>query len=459
LKTKTLLYPAIGSFLLGVFLCVLMLLQPVTLEADGKKTVLSSGGLTAGAVLKNQGYTAQPGDEVHPPVWLPLIFTRQVSLTTSAEVDVFNDGQLTTFASIERRPLNLLLEAGIPIFPFDSLVADGQPANIDSLLSPAERHTLQYRQAMPLHFSDGNISIDFYSSAGTVGAALWEQGISPEPGDALDPPFNTPLDGPIAISLRHGRELTIIDGGVTRTVRSSATTVGGVLLDVGLSPQGLDYCRPQEDQPVPLDGVIRLVRVREEIQLNQTPIPNTIQYQPDANTELDQQVILDPGAYGLSVLQVKVRYEDGKEVSRQTETEWQATAARPQIIGYGTKVVIRTVEVDGRTIEYWRSVTVYATSYSPCNSGVPECLGTTANGMKVEKGVVGVIRSWYNLLNGQYIYAPGYGSAVIADIGAGFAGKDWIDLGYSDSDYVPWHSNITIYFLTPVPANIPWILP
>ena len=436
-----------------------MLIKPVTLEANGQKSTLTSGGWTAGVVLENQGYTIQPEDQIHPPTWLPLLFTRQVSLTTSAEVDIYNDGQLTTLRSIERHPFNLLLKAGISLFPNDSLIADGQPVIIDSVLAPSERHILQYRRAIPLHFSDGDISLDFYSSAGTVGAALWEQGIIPEPGDELDPPFDTPLDGPVAISLRHGRELTIIEGGISSMVRSSATTVGGVLLDIGLSPQGLDYCQPQEDQPVPMDGVIRLVRVREEIQFNQTPIPNTIQYQPDANTELDQQVVLDPGAYGLTVQQVKVRFEDGREVSRQTETEWQATAPRPQIIGYGTKIVIRTAEVDNRTIEYWRSVTVYATSYSPCNSGVPECLGTTANGMKVEKGVVGVIRSWYNLMNGQYIYAPGYGSAVIADIGAGFAGKDWVDLGYSDNDYVPWHSNITIYFLTPVPANIPWILP
>ena len=281
--------------------------QPVTLETDGQKTILSSGGSTAGAILKNQGYTIQPGDEVHPPAWLPLLFTRRVSLITSAEVDVFNNKQLTTFSSIERQPLNLLLEAGIPIFPYDSLIADGQPATIDSMLAPSERHTLQYRQAVPMHFSDGEISLDFYSSAETVGAALWEQGIIPEPGDALDPPFNTPIDGPTAISLLHGRELTIIDGGISRKVRSSATTVGGVLLDVGLSPQGMDYCQPLEDQPVPMDGVIQLIRVREEIQINQTPVPNTILYQADANTELDQQVILDPGAYGLTVQQVKVR--------------------------------------------------------------------------------------------------------------------------------------------------------
>jgi uncharacterized protein YabE (DUF348 family) len=459
LKPKTLLYLAIGSFLLGVLLCGLSLLQPVMVTIDGEPKTVPAYGITAGTLLKHQGVEVRSGDRLRPPAWLPLIFTRQVNLTTSAKVDIFNGDQLTTITSTERHPANLLEQAGIRLFPGDTLLADGQPVTLDMQLMPAVRHVLQYRPAVPLHFSDGSLTLDFYSSAATVGAALWEQDIHPEPGDQVDPPMDAVLNGPTSITLQRGRELTVIDAGVANIVHSGATTVGGVLLDAGLSPQGLDYCQPAEDQPLPADGVIRLIRVHEENLLTQSPVPNTIEYQADPNTELDQQSIIDPGSYGLTVKQITVRYENGQEVSRQTEAEWVAEVARPQIIGYGTKVVIRTTQVDGRSIEYWRSVTVYATSYSPCNSGVPECLGKTANGMTVEKGVVGVIRSWYNLMNGQYIYVPGYGSAVIADIGAGFAGKDWVDLGYSDSDYVPWHSNVTIYFLTPVPANIPWILP
>ncbi len=220
------------------------------------------------------------------------------------------------------------------------------------------------------------------------------------PGDSLSPDFDTVITDPVTVTHRHGRSLTVIDGGKTLKINSSASTVGGVLQDAGLSPQGLDYCQPAEEQPPPADGIIHLIRVREEILIDQTPLPNTIEYQADANTELDQQSVIDPGEYGLEIQRIKMRYENGQEISRQTEAQWTAKSPRPRIIGYGTKVVIRTIQVDGNTIEYWRSVTVYATSYSPCNSGVSECLHKTANGMTVEKGVVGVIRSWYNLMNG-----------------------------------------------------------
>ena len=56
------------------------------------------------------------------------------------------------------------------------------------------------------------------------------------------------------------------------------------------------------------------------------------------------------------------------------------------------------------------------------------------------------------------VYVPGYGFAIIADVGA-LSSKPWIDLGYSDDDYEPWSQNVTMYFLTPIPESIPWTLP
>jgi len=112
------------------------------------------------------------------------------------------------------------------------------------------------------------------------------------------------------------------------------------------------------------------------------------------------------------------------------------------------------------TIEYWRAVEMFATSYSPCRLGVPDlCSNTTASGLPLQRGVVGTIRSWYNVMNGQQLYIPGYGFAVIGDLGAGYPdGRPLIDLGYGDDDYIPWHSWVTVYFLPPVPDSIIYIL-
>ena len=67
---------------------------------------------------------------------------------------------------------------------------------------------------------------------------------------------------------------------------------------------------------------------------------------------------------------------------------------------------------------------------------------------------------WYLLFGFDHVYIPGYGQAIVRDVGSGYQGSHyWIDLCYSDSDYVPWYKLVTVCFLTPVPANPGFLLP
>ena len=118
---------------------------------------------------------------------------------------------------------------------------------------------------------------------------------------------------------------------------------------------------------------------------------------------------------------------------------------------FGTSLVMHTITVDGVTIQYWRALSMYATSYHPSEVG-----DITASGMPLKKGVVAVDTSLIPFYT--QLYVPGYGAAVAGDIGGGVIGR-WIDLGYSDDDYVPWHSWVTVYFLWPPPDNIVWVVP
>jgi len=223
--------------------------------------------------------------------------------------------------------------------------------------------------------------------------------------------------------------------------------------------QGLDYSIPPEDAPIPEDGKIRLVRVREDVTLEQEPLPFGIQYQPLPEVELHPQQIVQTGEYGLTARQVRVIVADGVEISRTVEAEWVARAPLPRIVGYGTRVVVRTLDTADGTISYWRAVDVYATSYSPCHIGIPgKCSATTASGKTVQKGMIGVIRPWYNYMQGLPVYIPGYGFATVEDIGGGVTGSHWVDLAYSDAEWVGWSRRVTVYFLAPAPANIMWIL-
>jgi hypothetical protein len=233
-----------------------------------------------------------------------------------------------------------------------------------------------------------------------------------------------------------------------------------VLAEAGIALQGLDRSDPDEDQPLPSDRRIRIVRVNESVQLEQEVIPFQVAWQQDPEAEIGTTSIIQAGSDGVSAKRVRTRYEDGVEVSHSDEEERILQSPIDQINGYGGDIVIRTTIVDGVEIEYWATMSMYATSYSPCGSGVDGCLyGTSTSGVSVAKGVVATYKDWLLAARGVTIYIPGYGPGAFYDVGGGFPdGRAWIDLGYSDSDYVGWSQWVTVYFTTPVPVSIPYFL-
>jgi resuscitation-promoting factor RpfB len=256
------------------------------------------------------------------------------------------------------------------------------------------------------------------------------------------------------ITITASRELTVKVDGKTIQVQSSAPTVGEALAEAGIPLIGLDYSLPAEKEALPSDGQIRVVRVSESIQLAQKPIAFESELQASADVPLDQTQVLQPGETGLTVQRIRIRYEDGEETSRVTEAETLVRPPKTRVLGYGTRIEIKTAVVNGVEIEYWRAVQMYATAYSPCRSGVDKCYPGTSSGKSLRKGMVGLRYSWYLNMQGQQLYIPGYGYASVEDVCGGCTGKPWIDLGYSDNDYEPWSSWVTVYFLTPVPANV-----
>jgi uncharacterized protein YabE (DUF348 family) len=370
----------------------------------------------------------------------------------SSHVTVLADGKTRSMFSTERLPANLLALAGIPLYPGDRILSDGQPVAPGEALSRASAHTLQVQRMWPIVLKSGPQVQTIESTAATLGKALWEAGIVLHAEDQLTPPAETPLKGPMDVELRTSRELEIKSKEGRIQIRSAADGVGEALHEAGLSLQGLDYSLPDAAAPLPRDGQIRIVRVLENVLLDTTPLPFETETQPLTDLELDSQKIVQSGEFGITARRVRVRLEDGSEVSRQEEAEFVAQEPKPQIIGYGTKIVPYSLDTPDGPIKYWRALNMYAVSYNPTSNGG---LGT-ATGIPLAKGVSAVDISYIPF--GTRMYIPGYGIAVAADVGGGVKGR-MIDLGYSDDDYVSWHQWVTVYFLWPPPENIVWVIP
>ena len=386
-----------------------------------------------------------------------LLFACQTT-TSPSTVTIIDSEKILTLQTEERVPSAILAQAGINLNPKDEVLSNGIPIALDERISQSpvssQPAVLQIRRAANLLLITPQGQQAIQTSAFTVGEALTEAGITLHPNDKIEPPLNSPIANPLTISYIPAGELTVNVDGKQLHVYSSAATVGEALAEAGMPLLGLDYSLPADNEALPADGQIKVVRVNESVLLAQKPIPFESESQASAEVPLDQTQILQPGENGLTVQRIRIRYEDGKEISRVTEDKTTIRPPKTRIVGYGTKVEIKTTTVAGVKIEYWRAVQMYATSYSPCRSGGDRCYPGTSSGQSLRKGLVGLRYSWYLNMQGQRLFIPGYGFATVADVCGGCTGKPWVDLGYSDNDYEQWNSWVTVYFLTPVPANI-----
>jgi uncharacterized protein YabE (DUF348 family) len=398
--------------------------------------------------------------------WLVLasaLFLSACQPSPLQTITILDGDTLVTFQTRERIPSAILADAGISFAPADRILLNGLTVEPELPITHYPG-ILQLRRAVPMLLSTPQGQQQLQTSAFTVGEALQETGIQLHAGDSIATPLASPIlrsqiPGPqVPILLYPLQSLSVTSNGKTFTTSSSAQTVGEALAAAGIPLLGGDFSLPAESEALPSDEQIKVVRVSESVLLGQKSIPFTSELIASAEVPLDQTQILQPGESGLTMQRVRVRYEDGIEVSRVTEAETIVRPPKNRVLGYGTKIEVKTAIVDGVTIEYWRAVQMYVTSYSPCRSGGDRCSNGTSSGAKVQKGVAGMRYEWYLSMGGQQLYIPGYGPATVADVCGGCVGKPWIDVAYSDNDYVPWSSWVTVYFLTPVPSNIMYTL-
>jgi resuscitation-promoting factor RpfB len=381
------------------------------------------------------------------------------SLRQAVPIGILADGEYRQLISAKNTPGEILAEAGVSLNPGDQIYLDGLAVQSSTQLKPDMSHSLQIQRARRIELQIGSNTSILSSSAATLGQALSQNGITWQAADQLIPGPETPLTGNLQASLRRAHTLTVRFAGGETVIHSAAPNVGEALAQAGLALQGLDYSLPAAEDPLPANGVIQVVRVREQVQIDEQPVPYSAVTQPSDQLPLDERKVIQAGQAGIKARSYRIRFEDGRQISRTLEGEWVARQPQAQVTGVGTKVVVKSLNTPSGSIQYYRAVTMYATSYSPCRIYKGRCSYNTANGATLQKGVAALTRAMYNMFQGARLYIPGYGIASVADIGAGIPGQTWIDLGYSESDFVNWHQNVTVYFLTPVPPNVPITLP
>lgn len=416
---------------------------------------------TVGEVLAAAGIQTRPEDLVVPGLAETAVPHTGIQIVRAKAITLRSEAGTETYWSRQPNIGAFLAERGLLPQRTDQIAADGQPVSFAALDQTPLPQTLEIGRFVTITILNGGQQQTVRTATQTVGAALSEAGIALYGTDGVEPALGTWLQPNMTIQVQRSVPLTITVDGRIMQMRSHHSSVLDVLAEVGIGLVGYDYTIPGPDMPLNANDTIQVIRVTEDFRLVDEPIPFQTLWQASAELDLDSTAVLSAGQPGIQRKRLRVRYENGVEVSQTVDGEWVAQQPVNQVIGYGTRVTVRTVDTPSGPLEYWRVVRMRVTSYTAASSGKsPDHpnYGITASGVPAGTGVVAIDRSVVPFRS--EVYVPGYGVGFAGDTGGGVRGR-WIDLGYDEDEYVSWSGYVDVYYLTPVPApeNINYLLP
>jgi uncharacterized protein YabE (DUF348 family) len=440
--------------------CYLATSTPVTLMVDGQRHRLRTQQDTVGALLTDVGLDdLHPEDRVTPSdPSTPLEPRMFVQVWRARSVTIVADGHTHTFRTHATSAAEALLEARVSVGLYDEVEMEGlflltgRPAGHTQVIATApEPIRIVIRRAVPFTLEENGRVATFYTTAPTVGEALHRTGITLYLADGVEPGLSERLTAGMQVSIDRSIPVTVLVDGRTLRTRTHRERVGEVLADLHVVLTGQDYATPALDEPLTDDAAIKVTRVTERFVIEQEPIPFEVVWQPDPELEIDYQRLLQEGARGVRERRSRVRYEDGVEVARAVENEYVAIPPTTKVMGYGTNIVVHTLDTPSGPVQYWRKIRMLATSYSAATAGTsPDApwYGRTRLGLRMRFGIVAVDPRYINL--SSEVYVPGYGVGFAGDTGGAINGRR-IDLGYDDDNLVLWYRWVDVYLLTPVP--------
>jgi len=394
---------------------------------------------------------------------------------------IYADGRETLISSWASTPVELLRDAGIPFNTYDRLAINGEPASWDQeiprdppQLNPSlfgigslwgqignDPLRVEIDRSALLVIDEGSIPYTIHTMSETVGEALLDAQITIYLGDNVQPSLGTPVSTGMRVLIQRSTPISLLADGRLYKTRTLSRTVGEALAEIGIGLAGLDEVSPSLDAVIFPDMQISIVRIIEEIDLEEEFAPFETVWIGDRDLLIDSRRV-EPGAYGITRRRYRTRFVDGEEVERVLEDVWVAQEPRDQVIVYGQKIIPQTlITDDGQEIVYWRSIRMRATSYSASTAGVPPSVpwyGITRTGDPMRKGVVAVDPRYIPLRT--KVYVPGYGIGDALDTGGNIQIRR-IDLGYDDDNLELWSSWVDVYLLWPPPPEhqIVWVVP
>ncbi len=455
---------------------------PIVVEVDGTRSQVRTHAATVAAALDHAGLDLYPEDLVWPDLDVPLVADTVIRVQRALPVVLSADDQVLRIRTHATTVGEFLAEAEVEVGPADEIWLDGQLVDLSAPVTRALRSgqqrqgggplpsdgddtgnppTIRIHRATSLTLDDGGTTRTLHTTLTTVGQVLQEHGVILFMGDSVSPSLQERVTPGMSLQIQRSVPVQVKADGRTIRTRTLAESVAGVLGQEAIALVGKDRVEPDLPDPVQPDMTISVTRVREELEVEFEPIPFETVWVGDPDVEIDNIRLVQEGQVGLTKRRYRIVYENDHEVDRYLEDVWSAQPPITKTMAYGTKIIVRTLDTPDGPIEYWRKMRVYTTSYTARSAGKPKThprYGYTRLGWFLTKGIVAVDPEVIPLRAQMYI--PGYGIGRAGDTGGGIKGK-FVDLGFDQHNYESWHRWSDIYILTPVPPRdeIRWVLP
>jgi uncharacterized protein YabE (DUF348 family) len=456
--------------------------RTVNVAVDGVAVSVSTHRHHVRELIVDLGIDLHPADRVSPPLETPLDKTEGIVIERARPIQIVVDGRTIQSASWGPTPHALLLDAGVLVDPYDSVIVGDEPLGLDELLPPrrelvtssefapvrpwarSEAQPLQIRvvRAVPVVVDDGGLPFVVRTTAPTVGEALRRAEITIYLGDRVVPSLGSEVSTGLRVMIQRSMPLTLEADGRTVKTRMRGDTVADALSAMQIGVVGMDRVEPALSTPLYENIKINVTRIRENVEIEEEITPFDTVYVADPNLPIDTQAVAQTGAEGVTRVRYRIRYENGQEVDRVMEDRWVAQEPSERQIAYGQQIAPKTITVaDGTEITYWRHIKMLASSYSAGTAGTPvdaPNYGRTYTGAQMRHGIVAVDPSVVPLKS--QVYVSDYGLGDVLDTGGAIRARR-IDLGYDDSNLVLWNRWVDVYLLWPPPSGsqITWVLP
>jgi uncharacterized protein YabE (DUF348 family) len=464
LHTKPLAWLAIVlglSLLIGIVFLFRFLNEPYAIDAQGEMITVRGRYASVADVLEAAEITLRPEDSVRPPPATAPQNNQLISVQYASPVELEIEGQTSTIWSQQTNLASFLAENQLELGPTSRIVMDGVEVSPTSLNELQIGSAVSISNQIEIYIDEGQSITPHATSVTTVGQALIEAGIDVFNADHIDPPIGSRLQPGETIVVKRAAPVTVLVDGHTQETRAKYKITAEALAEAGVGLIGRDNSWPRLDESVGDGQTIEIRRSRSSYQTTETPLPFASRLQPLDNLEIDQRSLVAAGAAGVVSRLTRFDTTGDQTYSQTLPTEWVSHPATDEVVGYGTKIVERTVDTPEGPRSYWRMVRMRVTAYTAADAGRPAdhpAYGITASGRQAGYGIVAIDPDVVPFRS--QVYVPGYGVAFAGDTGGGVKGR-WIDLGFDDGQIQAWNGYVDVYYLTPVPEpdRINYLIP